>query len=282
MKKPSVHTTEKQKTGWVKRHGFSAALYLMAAVLALGLIGNAAAKYFQTSADEGMARANWFYFTSNMEEGSPHRLNPGETSVTFTVGNHIDSLRYSEMDLKYQVSVSPGLDDDDIVYADAGKRLKKGEVREDSITLNGLKPGTTYEVTVTGEPAVTYADGYTGAKYQKTLTFKLVVPQENTLYQYFEKKDGYILLTVWAQGYQGDVNITYPETVVPDNTSTIGVMQTATAGAGETTITDTATFASSAYASAQYRFFILSGTPTAGDFEVTDKNGTVAAFKTPD
>ena len=272
MKKPSVHTTEKQKTGWVKRHGFSAALYLMAAVLALGLIGNAAAKYFQTSADEGMARANWFYFTSNMEEGSPHRLNPGETSVTFTVGNHIDSLRYSEMDLKYQVSVSPALDDADIEYADAEKRLEKGEVREDSITLNGLKSGTTYEVTVTG--------GYAGAKYQKTLTFKLVVPEENTLYQYFEKKDGYILLTVWAQGYQGDVNITYPETVVPDNTSTIGVMQTATAG--EARITDTATFASSAYASAQYRFFILSGTPTAGNFKVTDKNDTVAAFKTPD
>ena len=124
-----------------------------------------------------------------------------------------------------------------------------------------------------------YPDGYTGGKYSKTLTFKIVVPEENVLYKYFEKKDGYILLTVWAQGYQGNVTISYPAGVVPDNTSPIAAMQGASAG--KASINDVKTFSGSGYASAAYRFFITSGSPTASDFEVTYGANQKADLKNP-
>lgn len=265
---------------WFRKHGFSAVLYVLAGVVALGLVGDAVAKYFQTSSDESLIQANWFYFNSDMTEGSPHTLSPGATSITFSVTNSEDSLRVAETDIEYEVSVEPALGADGIEYGNPNKRLAKGTGGHDLVTLSNLQPGTTYTVTVTGTAAGAYPADYTGGKYSKTLTFKLIIPAENALYTHFEKKDGYVLLTVWAQGYQGtDVKISYPDDVVPDNTSPIAAMQSALAGPG--TITDGVTFKDSAYASAGYRFFITSGTPTAESFEVTYAGTKIAKAKIP-
>jgi len=247
-------SNKKQNNARKKRlevYGFSMVLYFLAFVVMLGLIGGAVAKYYKTTSSDSVARAQWFYFTSNFldEDGETITLSPGETEVSFTVGNHEDDLKYAEMDISFEVTVTPA-----VTVTCVDKKLIGKQVDDEEITLTGLQPGTTYEVTVVGK------GGYT-----KTLKGTIKVP-EATLYKYFEKTAEYVLLTIWSQGYQGsDVKITYPAGVVPDNTSDIEVMQTAKASTdnSDVTITDTKTFANSAYASGKYRFFITTADPAS-------------------
>jgi len=184
---------------------------IIVALLCSLSVGMLVAKYLSERNTNGLVRANNFYFTSNLLDGKAHTLAPGTTSVTFTLGNHADDLRYSEVDISYEVTVNNGA-----TVTNGSGTLTKGDVNDAQVTISGLAAGT-YEVEAkaVGGGTATGTGGYT-----KTLTATLEVPEEKAdLYYNIDASAGdYTLLTVWNEGdAAGNVTITY--TGIPDNTN---------------------------------------------------------------
>lgn len=250
-----------------KKYMFAGAAVCL--VVLVALIGTAIGRYQRQIRSEGYARAKEFYFTSDFLDGRTHTITPEGTAAafTFTLGNHADDLRFSEVDITYEVTVTPG-NGVTVHYGNTGKKLANGEKHDDKVTVEGLTPGETYTVTATG----------TGG-YQKTLTATVkVLSTEPKVYKYLDTTSSeYVLLTVWAQGYRGSVTITPPPAkgLIPDNTDP--VMKDVLTGA---VITDTTSFSDdSGYSSHTYRFF-GSGV-TAADFAVTYDGSKTAEVKEP-
>ena len=80
--------------------------YIVVGIILCALVGDALAKYFQTSTNADAVKAAEFYFTSPILNGLTHELTPGADSVSFTLGNYEDELRVSEVDITYEVSVT--------------------------------------------------------------------------------------------------------------------------------------------------------------------------------
>lgn len=200
------HVSRKAKKN---RTGTAMAALAMSFVLLMILISAALGKYQHQIDNDGYVRAKEFYFTSNLLDGGTHTLAPinseGKTSVTFTLGNHADDLRCSEVDISYTVTVVPA--DGVTVGQNTNQTLTQNIIQDDTVTLTFEKPDT-YTVTAVGKGG-----------YSKTLTATIVIPdQEAHLYQYRDNGDGYTLLTVWNEGNQdGNVTITYSG--IPDNTN---------------------------------------------------------------
>ncbi len=176
------------------------------------MIGMLVAKYVTERNSGGIVRAYNFYFTSNLLDGTTHTLAPGSKEITFTIGNHADELRYSEVDIDYTVTVDNGA----IVVNDKGT-LANGKVKDDKITIKGLENGNTYIIEAVGKGNT---DKNTGG-YTKTLTATIEVPATQAkLYYDIETvtAQDYTLLTVWNEGdKEGSVTIEYSG--IPDNTN---------------------------------------------------------------
>lgn len=201
-------------------------------------VGMLVAKYFNEKTSDGLVRAYNFYFTSNLLDGKEHTLAPGSTEVTFTLGNHEDNLRYSEVEISYEVTVDNGAKVKDNTGTGT---LAGGSVKDAEVTIENLQPGQTYTVTAVG------TGGYT-----KTLRATIVVP-ENAVQLYYHKDtsaDEYTLLTVWNEGgKEGEVTITYMG--IPDNTNPN--MTTWTKSEGSTQKSETVTI--KPHESKAFRFF---------------------------
>lgn len=242
-------------------------------VLIVILVGTAIGRYQRQFRSEGSVRAKEFYFTSDFLNGGTYTLAPESTEesaeVTFSLGNHADDLRYSEVEIAYTVTVKntdgTAADGVTVEYGDPGQKLPCDGIRDHEVTLRNLQSGQRYLVEATG----------TGG-YEQTLTATIeVLSTKPVVYKYLDTTSReYVLLTVWAQGYQGNVTITPPAGLIPDNTDP--VMETAKTGAS---ITDTTSFHTGSYSSHTYRFF-GSGVKVA-DFTVTYDNGKAATENKP-
>jgi len=151
------------------------------------MTGMFVAKYLNERSSDNLVIAKNFYFTSNLLDGKEHTLAPGSTSVTFTLGNHEDDLRYSEVDIDYTVTVQrvqeatgsggdtgtnntgasatgtndTGIPENGSVQDAAGTpqnasvqnaegKLTKGSVQDKEVTVSDLQPGT-YIITAVGK-----------------------------------------------------------------------------------------------------------------------------------
>ena len=171
MRKKYIPTNSKKniKTTRKKVIISTIAVVLSLCVLTIGMF---VAKYINDESSDGLVIAKNFYFTSNFLDGKEHTLAPDSTSVTFTLGNHEDDLRYSEVDIKYTVTAN----NEAAIKNDTGT-LASGSINDAEVTISNLKPGTTYTVTAVGE------GGYT-----KTLTATIVVPEKKAQLYYHEDK----------------------------------------------------------------------------------------------
>ncbi len=201
--------------------GAGAAVFAAGLVLLVLLLGAAIGRYQRQLKSDSSFRAEEFYFTSDFLNGGIHTLAPpvsgGSTEVSFTLGNHADDLRVSEVEIEYEVMVEPA--GAAVTYADTSRKLGSGTAEDDTVTIAGLRPGVTYTVTATGRGG-----------YEKSLTATIeVLSNEAQIYQYKEATSEYTLLTVWNEGEEaGDVTIAY--TGIPDNTNPN--MEDWSAGAG--------------------------------------------------
>lgn len=168
------------------------------------MIGVLVAKYLNEKTSDGLVKAKNFYFTSNLLDGKEHTVATDSTSFTFTLGNHEDDLRYSEVDISYEVTVDNGA----TVTSGGIGTLAKDVISDAEVTVSNLQPGT-YNIKAVG----------TGG-YSKTLTATIVVPDKETkLYYHIDGSAGeYTVLTLWNEGdEEGSVTVEY--TGIPDNTN---------------------------------------------------------------
>ncbi len=168
------------------------------------MVGMLAAKYLNERSSDGLVKAKNFYFTSSLLDGEEHKLASGSTSFTFTLGNHEDDLRYSEVDIFYEVTVDNGAE----ITSGGSGTLASGSIQDKEVTVSNLQPGT-YTVTAVGKGG-----------YSKTLTATIVVPEMETKIYYHidDSSSEYTLLTVWNEGdKEGNVTVAY--TGIPDNTN---------------------------------------------------------------
>ena len=200
--------------------------------LCIGGISMVSAKYIkQNDTKNNSATAKEFYFESDLLDGKEHEVvatkaadGTATASVTIRLKNYADELRYSETEIKYQVSViekksDEGTDtdsdgqsvDNNIAITDKTGTIDAEAKNHADVTLSNLEAGKTYVVTAT-----------TSNIYQKTLTgtIKVVAP-DDTLYASVRDNAQYIEVTVWTTDYTGNVTLKYNNgTLLPDNTDT--------------------------------------------------------------
>ncbi len=220
-----------------KSAGAAAATLAVCLVLLAILAGAAIGRYQTRLKSDASVRAKEFYFTSDFLNGSTHTLAPGSTEITFTLGNHADDLRFSEVDITYKVTVTS--DNGTTAAVDKAEgTLNMGSVQDAEITVSNLRAGT-YTVTAIGKGG-----------YEKSLTATIrVLSDEAQIYRHQETFPEYTLLTVWNEGdKEGSVTIFY--TGIPDNTNPNMAAWTT---AGETEVSQSVTIAP--HESKVFRFF---------------------------
>lgn len=243
---------------------------LLALALLIAGVSGVSAKYVTGQVKDHLFAAKEFYFTSNLLEvgGADYILNSNADSVTFTLSNGADELRYSEDDITYTVTADGG------ILSTGTGTLTGGSHNKTSITLSDLKKNKTYTVTAVGE-----------AGYESTLkaTFTLANEGEG-VYKYLDTAadPAYVLLTVWTENVSGNAEVTFPAGLVPDTTdSAMADVKNYSDGSYTSGNFTDGTGFDNTYSSHVYRFFKTdSASYSVGDFTVS-VGGHVAGPGTP-
>lgn len=208
-----------------KRHRINGYPFLFVILMIVALSAGIIAKYVHQTEDNNQVRAKEFYFTSDLlsEIGGEYLLNATESGIAFKVENSMDTLHYSEMDIDYEVEVEMsngadfGTDASETITPVTGT-LTGGAGNSQIIEINGLKKGIVYTVTVTGRTNTIPGFGYKKVLYA---TFSLAESGMG-FYKHLDiSNPHYVLLTIWTENLKGDVKISVPEGMIPDNTDAV-------------------------------------------------------------
>ena len=168
------------------------------------------AKYAAVEYSENAYVARNFYFESDMLAESSgavpqYSLKAGVNEISFLLMNHPDNLRFSEVDIDYTVTITgEGINETLPEMTLTGNRKTSEEIR-----YAVSEPGT-YTVTAVAT-----------APYTKTLQAKFTVTgkdEEISINVGDAAGSPNIKVTVTTADYEGDIIITWPAGVVPDNT----------------------------------------------------------------
>lgn len=174
------------------------------------LSGYSLAKYIASEEEEPLYVAKSFYFESDMLMVSTgavpqYTLQTGEKKISFSLMNYPDELRSSEVDINYTVVLTK--EDGTEVDLTSGT-IEKGR-NSVQVLFNDLEAGT-YVVTATAN-----------SPYTQTLQGKFTIVDTNYGLSY-NVLDGEgspnLKVTVTTTDYAGDILISWPEGVLPDNT----------------------------------------------------------------
>ena len=277
----------------MKKFNISKRLVIAVCVIVLAAVaaatGGVIAKYVkQVKQEQNPTTAKAFYFTSDYlkasSESRTYYLGSTTTSVSFDVRNFKDALNVSEVNTTYTVKIASN-DTSFTVAASNGQEISNkneftleaaaGTQITHKITLEELKSGNTYTVTVTAN------GGYT-----KTLTAVFSIDKVKSGFYYNIADEGeYLLLTVWTENYtKGTVTIEVPENLIPDVTDdllNINNYNTEQGTYTAFTVTDTTSFADSTNASRSYRFFKDGNKYTSATFKVKMGDATATVSSIP-
>lgn len=290
---------------WKKSKYFYISI-LVVVLLAVSLVGGISAKYIHGNNGKNLIAAKDFYFTSNLltEDGTEYVLNATADSISFTLSNNLDQLRWAAEDIHYTVSLecTNAKEGDAVASLDKteGTLTRKADsITTDVITVSSLIPGRTYEVVAVGK---------TGDKqkpnegYKQTLKATFTVSEgDKKVYKHLDTtNEAYVVLTVWTENVAGSANIFMNTTdtvsditgFIPDSTDQVlrqvknynATDKSYDALAKKHAITDDQSFTTN-YSSKTYRFFLDTKEKiTVDNFTVQiESNGTVyvAAPDTP-
>lgn len=255
-----------------KRHSHIRKRTVILSVLLVLLlaVGGVFAKYVYDSGGMNLLSAKEFYFTSNLltENTAKYVLNSTTTEISFTLGNNADKLRFSQDDIKYEITVECKSGER---YSEENIQYKEGVltgngVDQTTVTLQNLKMGETYIVTATGR-----------AGYKQILKAEFFVSdKEENVYKHLDTSNSaYVLLTVWTENVTGSLKIgVTKEGLIPDNTDLAlrNVFNYNDGEYGTMEITDSDNY-KAAYSSYTYRFFVSgSSSYSVEDFNVFIEN----------
>lgn len=177
------------------------------------------AKYFMEEDREELYVAKNFYFESDLLSVAtgaiPHyTLKAGEDTISFDLMNYPDALRSSEVDISYTVVLTKD---------GAEKKSTSGTIavgqNSVSVSFDGLDAGTyVVTATATGPYTQTLQGRFTvvGADYGLSYSVNDAAGSPN------------IKVTVTTTDYFGNIVISWPGSVLPDNTDPL--LQNATEG----------------------------------------------------
>lgn len=224
------------------------AIFLAVALFCFVITGTVSlAKYINKKQNIEYIESGNFYFASNIlkeDSGKSYALSMGTTSISFDLSNTEDNLRFSGVDIDYTITVTGGA----IISKNSGT-LAKNTNSTEIITLSGMTNGGTYTVTAIGN-----------AGYELILkaTFTIGTEKNGFFMNVDNSNDAFVLLTLWTENIKGNVDITIPAGLIPDNTDS--VMSTITNYNSETSKYESITFEDNEsfvnnYSSYTYRFF---------------------------
>ncbi len=204
------------KTKKIKsRFNFNKLLLLIIPII---FLTGSVAKYIKEKNAELVYEAKSFYFESDLLSNNTKALaytyDVGNDEITINLNNNIDDLRYSDVDIKYTVSIKDAQgnqvkDKNGDILEDITGKLSNNSIDSKKITFENLPAGKYIVVAKATEP------------YEKTLQASFVLKSRNDAVEYnvSDSANSPVLqLTVKTTDYKGDVKITWPANIVPDNT----------------------------------------------------------------
>lgn len=235
------HKMGKKNAEKKKRPVIMAVAFVLIATLAVVF-----AKYVFQETDTKEIGSSEIYFTSDFlsKNGQTYTLAAGTTSITIELRNYEDSLRWSEKDIAYSYTAKKR-GTDSIVKEGSGMITRTSDNGSAvTVTIDGLETGT-YDVSATAT-----------APFTETLKGTFTIPAERDGISYSvsdSEGSSYVLLTVAAERYSGNVEISWPQGVIPDSTqdafAKITTWQNNNYAAGKLSVTV------DPYSSYTYRFF---------------------------
>lgn len=184
----------------------------LAAVL-LAFNGYTFAKYVSQKEQEPVIAARNFYFESDLltKDGKTYTLKAGVNQIRFSLMNYPDELRVAEVDIPYEIWVNGSK------YANF--TAKKGETEDTDGKLNIADKKL--DITLPNLAAGTYTvEAKATDPYVKTLkaTFTIVAENNGIVYTVSDSAGSpTLLLTVTTTDHSGNVTISWPDGVLPDN-----------------------------------------------------------------
>ena len=188
-------------------------------IITLFSIGFTFAKYIDNKENSILYEASAFYlesnYLSNIDNTKSYTIEKGIDEITFTIQNNIDTLRYSTVSINYTVSISDiegksVKDKAENTISNINGSLQKGSVKSNTHTFNNLKDGV-YVVTATSTKP-----------YSKTIKANFIITNSSTNIEtrITDMTDSPILqLIINSNDYEGNITITWPEGITPDNTN---------------------------------------------------------------
>ncbi|MBQ9071034.1 MAG: hypothetical protein IJY23_06800 [Clostridia bacterium] len=191
-------------------------LIAVLAALILASVGAVVAKYVNERKGDRFIFSKSFYFESNYltANNKTYSLNSTQNSVEIELYNFENEWRVSEVDTSYTVTVSST----DTEFLLDGEKLtsktysaEKDTAVTTNIYLSNLKPGASYEI-------VAIASG----GYTKTLKATFTVKEtSDKAYMNVTENTNHVLLTVFTENVSGEVSVSFPAGLIPDNTDSI-------------------------------------------------------------
>ena len=203
------------KTKIKSRFSFNKLLLLMIPII---FLTGSVAKYIKEKNAELVYEAKSFYFESDLLSNNTKALaytyDVGNDEITINLNNNIDDLRYSDVDIKYTVSIKDAQgnqvkDKNGDILEDITGKLSNNSIDSKKITFENLPAGKYIVVAKATEP------------YEKTLQASFVLKARNDAVEYTVSdsvNSPVLQLTVKTTDYKGNVKITWPANIVPDNT----------------------------------------------------------------
>lgn len=174
------------------------------------------AKYQNEYKDnEQLISSKQFYFSSDLLDDKEHTIATSTTTTTVEIilMNHLDELRYSSVDINYEVVVkdyNTNLEVELPIINSSGV-INSGDLNDVTISISGLEPGKKYLIEATSK-----------TPYQQVLTGVVNVQAiDLNLYTEISTKGNVVELKVSTVDYSGKVLIKYGSGLVPDNTDSM-------------------------------------------------------------
>ena len=187
-------------------------------VVIVASVGITYAKYRKQHSSDNAFSAKSFYFESNLLKKDGATYSIYNNKITFDITNFPDELRSSDVDITYEVNItSPDGGTIPQNPTRTGTILAKqqgGETKTPtSVTIeyDGLDFGKTYTVTAMST-----------LPYTKTISATFITVAGNYQVPYTLVDNGdYVLMTLTTTDYVGNVNISWQNGYVPDNSEPI-------------------------------------------------------------
>ena len=187
-------------------------LLVAAALVAVGGISSYAAKYAHQATDGRDLSSPAFYFTSDVlrdDDTANYQLPVGTTSISFELRNYVDDLRWCDTNIDYEYKV----------VAPDGTQLASGA----GVITRDANKGVAVPISATGltRPG-TYTVTATSTKpFSQQLSAKFTIAAANTDLNVSladNNDSATATLTVSTQDYEGNVKVSWPAGVAPDQT----------------------------------------------------------------